>query len=110
MVTDVSLPTIGTCTCGWVLADHIPGHVNLPAHDQGAMVKFAVGPFSVPYSLPASNFQSLSPLPRLLGMRLVGAVVQCPEIDGQVWRMFVSWVYDRNYTVPEPGKKHSLLV
>jgi hypothetical protein len=81
----------------------------MAAQDQGAIVKFEVGPFLMPYSLPTSIFQSLHPRPPFLAPHQTG-LVRCPEMNGQVWQMFVSWAYTRDYEVLRPGKKCTLSV
>ena len=77
--------------------------------DEGAMVQFSVGPFFISRTLPASKFESLDPPPWFLAPGQ-NVVVSCPELSVQVWHMFVSWVYTRDYDVPKPGKKCTIFV
>ncbi|KAK3294210.1 uncharacterized protein B0H64DRAFT_418187 [Chaetomium fimeti] len=108
----VSVLVVGpgaTIGMGWLFREHIlatrrhkdaltPESVGrlhgvfvMAGQDHDTLVHFAVGPFSMSYTIPASKFRLLYWTPRFLFPDHNGPV-ECPELHGHVWRMFLSWL------------------
>jgi hypothetical protein len=69
-----------------------------------------VGEKKVRHSIPVGQFESLNPTPLFLSNADIAisptSAVNRPELDAESWQMFADWANHRDYTVPEPGKKH----
>ncbi|KAH6632426.1 hypothetical protein F5144DRAFT_621224 [Chaetomium tenue] len=107
-----------TIGMGWLFREHIlatrrhkdaltpesvgrlHGASAMAAQDPDTLICFQAGPFRKVNTISASKFHSLNPPPDFQVNQ--GGFVECPELHGELWRMFVSWVHTRDYEIPPP--------